>query len=249
MKENLNKWLINVAVQLSRIKIIKQILSPIYWSFIKRNNKKRHQRFLKYGIQTLEEFDNILVKNNIHYAVFAGTLLGAIRENGFLKHDLDIDTFMFNSNYSNKTKELLEEGGFQLKHYFLVNDGLNGREETYEKNGVSIDIFYLYNDETLGMYLCDFHVEKGSINFEDSMDRFGHVCARRLELPLSNDTLRVPFENIMVNIPANAEECLQRRYGDDFMIPNPNYQDSMEHPYIKEWEEMRSCTKFFKLNS
>lgn len=246
MKVNISQWVIKVAVRLSKISILKCFLSFLYWKFIRYKNHRRNQRFLKYGIQTLDEFDKILVDNNIHYAVFAGTLLGAIREKGFLKHDLDIDTVMFNSNYSKKTQELLEKNGFKLKHYFLVSDGQYGREETFEKNGVTIDVFYIYEDDPKLMYLCDFHVEEGALTFEDSMNRFGHVCARRIELPLNKETRRVAFENIAVNVPSDAEVWLKKRYGDDYMVPNPNYQDKKDTQFIKEWEEMKNCSKFFR---
>ena len=215
---------------------LKTVILPFYGKYAKW---RRNRIFNKYGISVLKEFDEVMLSNNIHYSVFAGTLLGAIREQGLLKHDLDLDVVMFNSNYSFKIQEILNQNGFHLLHAFTVADGALAREETYIKNGVSIDIYYVYSDAQFPTYQCDFHGEKGSSDNEDSMKKFGYVCVRRLEFPVSTKVRRAPFEGIYVNVLENAEEWLSYRYGSNYMVPDPGFKDKGDNPFIYEWEGVK----------
>lgn len=53
----------------------------------------------KYLLKLLEEIDRICIENNIEYYVFAGTMLGIERNEGFLPWDDDIDIIMTKANY------------------------------------------------------------------------------------------------------------------------------------------------------
>lgn len=233
-----------LAVKVGGLPFMKKILRPAYTWYINRVNMNRNRLFCEHGLEVLKEFDELMVSNNIIYSVFAGTLLGAVREKGFLKHDLDVDTVMFNKDYSLNTQRVLEDAGFDLIHCYLIDDGLKGREETYEKNGVSIDIFYVFEDKDFPTYQCDFHGEEGSSSHEDSMKKFGYVCSRRIEFPVSHNVIRIPFETIEVNAIENADEWLRCRYGDSYMTPDPSFRDKGDNPHIFEWKEVKAIMKF-----
>ena len=227
--------ILSLAAQVGKVKILKTLLRPAYVYYLNFIRSNRKKAFDKNGVKVLKEFDAVMNSIGIPYSVFAGTLLGAVREKGFIKHDLDIDTMIFNSDYSDKIQKELENKGFRLHHYYLIDDGTKGREETYVKDDVSIDIFYIYGDDTFPTYQCDFHELQGCTSHEDSMIKFGYLAARRLEFPVSREVKRVPFENIEVNVIANAQEWLTYRYGDDFMTPDPSFKDKGNNPHIFEW--------------
>ena len=227
----------NVLRCLKYIPGVKSLLLPIYGRYARH---RRNLLFRRNGINVLHQFDEIMLSHKIHYTVYAGTLLGAVREGGLLKHDMDLDTMMFYDNYNESIKNVLAIHGFKLLHTFLADDGRVGREDTYIKDGVTIDVFYAYSDDKCPTYQCDFHGSPGTLNNDDSMKKKGYVCVRRLEFPVSKGIRRVKFENIEVNIPSNAEEWLKYRYGDDYMIPNPNFQDKGDNPHIHEWEDVKA---------
>ena len=222
---------------------LKPLLLPIYTWYA---NKRRNYLYRKNGLKVLYEFDKIMNDNNIHYAVFAGTLLGAIREKGFLRHDMDIDTVMFYRNYSPIIQNLLEANGFKLLHTFLIDDGRTGREDTFIKNGVTVDIYYIYSDDKCSTYQCDFHGANGAPDNEQSMKIYGYTAVRRIEFPVSEKVRRVQFENIEVNVPANAEEWLSLRYGSDYMTPNPNFKDKGDNPHIIEWSGKKAIMLMYQ---
>lgn len=245
MKYVLSPTLVTIANRVAKIPGFKKMLKPIYYPYKEYLNKKRNAEFRKNGLEVLRLFDKILVENDFHYSVFAGTLLGAIREKSFLKHDMDIDTALFYDEYSPKLQESLENGGFKLIHRFAIENGEKGMEETYLKDNISIDIFYIYKDENFPTYQCDFNALKGCKNWEQSMEKYGYVGARRIEFPVSRKVKRVPIDSILVNAIDNAEEWLECRYGSDYMIPNPNFTDKGDNPRMRDWESVKAVYTIF----
>lgn len=236
MKIMLSPSLIKLANRVAKIPGLKKLLKPFYYSYKSKLAKNRNEQFKCYGMTVLELFDRVMVENNIPYTVFAGTMLGAIREHTFISHDMDIDTAIFYNDRPNNLTELLCAYGFKLIHKFDINDGKRGLEETYIKDNVTLDIFYIYNDSQSGTYQCDFHPEIGSVSCDDSMKKYGYVIARRLEFPVSHNFLRIPFANIHVNVVDNYDEWLSCRYGKDYMVPNPQFSDNGTNPFIiEEW--------------
>ena len=57
---------------------------------------QRHQTVL---VELLTEFDRICKKHNIQYVLFAGTALGAVRHQGFIPWDDDLDVAMLRPEY------------------------------------------------------------------------------------------------------------------------------------------------------
>lgn len=240
MKTIAPKTLSSIADTVWRIPVLKNVFSVFFKMYAKMVEKENNKLFQKNGIKVLKDFDTLMMNNNIQYSVFAGTLLGAIREGGFLSHDLDIDVVVFCDMFPSNARQLLEENGFKFLHMFLVEDGKIGREETYIKDGVSIDIFFIYSDDDFATYQCDFYPENGAFSHRNSMNRFGYVRVRRLEFPVSRKVIRHPFSSIEVNVLANAKEWLTYRYGKDYMIPQPDFRDKGDNPHICNWDKYKA---------
>ena len=228
-------FLFEIGGKITKNKIVRSILWPFYHPYLVYLEKKRNKLFLKYGLELLSHFDKILTEEGYEYTLIFGTLLGAVREKGFLKHDLDIDVAMWHDSYSIDLKNLLEKNGFKLDHEFLVNGGKDGLEQTYEYKGVTIDIFFFYPPINEYPYCCDFGPLPGSTTWDGSMKKFGYVLPRRLELPLKKSFIRVPFESLNLLIPANYDEILSFRYGKDYMIPNTKWSMYSENPHVIKW--------------
>ena len=209
---------------------------PYHW-YKKSIINRRRDYFKKNGIDVLDIFDKCLTKNNYDYTLAFGTMLGAVREKGLIKHDLDIDVAIWAEDYNDNLRKSLEDFGFHLVHELLVDNGRKGREETYMLNDVTIDIFYIYPAIDDYPYCCDFYACEGSVSFIDSMNKFGQIKSRRLQLPWKKEFIRVPFESLDLPICANAHEILSFRYGEDYMIPNPKWNYLGMNKYITIWNE------------
>lgn len=69
---------------------------------IKQASLREHQQAL---LVLLREFDRICKKLDIPYMLFAGTLLGAVRHEGFIPWDDDLDVIMRRGDYERFLKE------------------------------------------------------------------------------------------------------------------------------------------------
>ena len=98
--------------------------------------KEIHTELLK----IFSAFDDLCRQNEIEYSAFAGTMLGAVREKGFIPWDDDIDVVMDMDNYS-LLCEIIEDN----EEYCLdCNDAWVPRfRKRKEENGMFIDIFLL----------------------------------------------------------------------------------------------------------
>ena len=77
----------------------------------------QNMEYKKKLLNILIDFDVFLKKNNIKYSLFAGTLLGAIRHNGFIPWDDDIDIVVNKENYF-KLLNVIEN--FESEKYKVV---------------------------------------------------------------------------------------------------------------------------------
>ena len=62
---------------------------------------KERKKIWAIGLDLLLEFDRVCKKYNLSYFLIHGSLLGAIRHNGFIPWDDDIDVAMLRSDYNN----------------------------------------------------------------------------------------------------------------------------------------------------
>lgn len=215
-------WSIGAKVYAN--KTLRKFLRPYYRKIVfKKQDLLKNERFKENGLRVIDEFDRTLSDNSISYILMFGSLLGAIREKGFIKHDLDIDIAISNEDYSPKINTVLTKEGFKLLKSINVDGGFYGREETYEKDGIGIDIFYLYEYSDRQKYVCCFRNFPGSLNFDHSIVKFGGLLPVQYYFPFDGKIERVLFENkLYLPIPRNAHEIARCIYGDSYMIPQPN---------------------------
>ena len=218
---------------------IGKILREIVHSYnVKRCQKKRNREIAKikaYGIEALKVFDQFASSLNITYTLATGTLLGAVREHGFIPHDVDIDVFMWIEDYSPEVIRSLEQVGFHKEHTFRVADGRYGREDSFVYKGVHFDIFYVVTENTEIPYFTDYMFKEGSASIGESVNKFGGMQPRRLYIPIVKEIIRVPFEDEIMPIPVNANEVLKARYGNDYMTPKPSWNAVDFNPNVKVW--------------
>ena len=238
MKNTIPNWMIEFANKASKIPLIKTILKPLYYRYKDSVKEKRNKAFKENAIVLLEDFNKSMSSIHIEYSLAYGSMLGAVREHGFIKHDLDLDVFIWIDDFSDDIQDVLTKNGFKLEHRFLVENGKLGREETYSKYDISIDIFYVYPAIDKYPYTCAFYPFGDAVTWEQSLRKYGKLLAQRWDTPISRDYIEVDFENIKAKIPTNYDEFLRFSYGDDYMIPNPNYNPLDYDKHYVNWPEV-----------
>lgn len=88
-------------------------------------SKKDIHRVQKELLEMIKIIKNILEKNNIPYFIAFGSLIGAVKFQGFLPWDDDIDLFLFDDTYD-KAIDCLE---YELPSYLIVHGEKN--DENY----------------------------------------------------------------------------------------------------------------------
>ena len=185
----------------------------------------------------LKAFDQMCSTNDITYFVIGGTLLGAVVYKGWIPWDGDIDIEILQSDW-NKLNVLLKNGlpnsmwlqteetdnnYKSWKAWFVMGKirdlnscYLNCQDGTKFHNGFMIDLnlFYVENNKVI-------MPDNDKVDYMEYEDVF----------PLK----RVPFDDIMVNIPYNSEKYLKNNYGnryyDDIEIEKRYPHEGTLDPY------------------
>ena len=240
----LSKRLSEIANFFAKIPGMKRALDVFYRPIQRNLLGKRRLLFLNNGLELLSQFHQCCEENGIKYTLAFGTLLGAIRERGFINHDLDIDVWIWKEDCPNNIETILSQYGFVLDHSFSIDDGELGQEETYIYKDVTIDLFYIYQPIEKLPYCCFFVPARDAVTCQQSMKRYGYVSPRRIELPFQHNRMLVSFGTSELFIPSNYEEILKGRYGENYMIPDPNWTNK-DKPSIVEWTEKKAIYKSY----
>lgn len=114
--------------------------------------RKQYKKFQKYqdiAFNTLVQFDRVCRKNHIPYYLAYGTLLGAVRDQGILPWDYDVDVFIsyedkdriisaLNKDLSKDYYFCCAETDVKCRHYFI-----RVCENGYDSSAMHVDVFFL----------------------------------------------------------------------------------------------------------
>ncbi len=195
--------------------LVYAFLGPLYKRFVTiPRTKRKIIQFQKNALTVVSDLDTVLTQNNIEYYLMWGSMLGAIREHGFIKHDFDFDISIFiDEIHPDKLQPLLENNDFFLEHDLKVDNGNFARHQCYIKNKVGIDIFWFFYDSDNKPYTCLYKSRTG-----DSKDGVYPIVSK---FPFSRKAIRVPFETLHLPVPQNAHQIMKIIYGNDYMTPIP----------------------------
>jgi len=145
--------------------------------------------------QNLLDVKQLLDVNRVPFGIIYGTLLGAVREQNFLAHDDDVDTFILDENREKLLALLFEfrKIGFEVARY-------EGDVLSIIRNDDYIDI-YVFRKNIFGNRVCN----GDSLNskYLETFDR-------------------IDFLGAQFNTPKNYISFLEKAYGRNWRIPKKN---------------------------
>jgi len=185
-------------------------LSRFFYSWLKRKYvehqfKQRCKQLRMVGYDCLKKIDISFFEHNLPYFVDYGTLLGAVREHGFILHDDDIDiTIPVGAPAWNKYFAVLSSMPEMTFKWAFVYHG-KVRCLTYEHHGIYVDFAfnYLENDCKIA-YLF----------FENPVGSKLRWRTLRLVRRYDDGVIKLPSGGIVVCAPRAYERVLTDQYGD-----------------------------------
>lgn len=179
--------------------------------YIEENNIHYQKRYKKISVesakQALLHLKIVFDSQNIEFFLISGTLLGAIRDNGILPHDKDLDVGIFEDNIKkNDVVRICETAGcfdvvFNNKYLIKLK----------HINGTFIDIF---------------------IHYEDSLFYY-HSTSKIIWKNLKFNIIKKSFLGGIFNIPEKYIRYLSENYGDDWFKPKINFDSTFDTPNAK----------------
>ena len=178
--------------------------------------------------ECLYDMKKILDKNNTHFFLCWGTLLGQRRENQFIEHDHDIDIGIIRNNFDlSLINSLTKDGVFEFRKKFGELDKNYECSLVHTKTRIPIDIFIFYKIKD-DLYYTSTHTGKCD------KTKYGFCkWARHLR-----GFKKVNFMDVKYNVPKNTEEYLEESYGKDWMTPKKfNYYEGLNKNHYKNLME------------
>ncbi len=197
-------------------------------------------------LSMLDELDRICRKNQIKYMLFAGTLLGAVREEGFIPWDDDLDVLMLREDYerflSVAERELDAEKFFLQKEFSaewpmmfskLRKNSTTCLEKYHPKRkpheGVYIDIFPCDNAYNSGL-MKKLQFAASKIVIAKALDRRGYDTDSKKK-KIFMGICRVIPQRPMLRL-AKAAGKRDGEYVHDFFAASSSYRRSV---FKREW--------------
>ena len=153
-----------------------------------------------------------------------GTLLGFYRENDFINHDLDMDFGIIINDYDD----------FLEKEKYLIKKGFSRTKEFYYKDRL-VELSYSYKGLNVDFIV---YRRKADVIESDTIFFMTNALGKPTRYEVYNYSLPFSeleghnFKAVEIKVPNNAREYLSKLYGEDFEVPNTNY-NWKENPIYK----------------
>ena len=218
MKETIKKALKNSV--LGRI-----IYEPLHKLYRLYSVPHRQHMLRKNGAIVLKHLSDVFSRHGILAYATYGTLLGFIRDSGFIPTDDDIDVGILPGTWtpSKLLPVLLNEEGFA----FVVAFSYEGRVSEFKLSylGVPIDFFF-YEDMGDSFKAHAYYYFPSEAYPNDKAN-----TAKMIVEPKVTELKDIDIFSVKFPIPSDSERVLAQLYGADWRIPNAKWDDSM-HPTI-----------------
>ena len=210
--------------------LYKKILQPIWLSYRLPRARKLMNEF---GYDILARVHSAFRKHHIPYYCDAGTLLGFVRDGGFIKGDADFD-FSVLPEYGSLAKALraLLSEGYRFVYAYKFQGRLLEFTVMDPKIQLTMDVFQSeYVDDTHKKLIVRYLRWFKGRNYPTPQDN--SVLEFQFAAPTCIKEMVV--HGVTVDVPENAEAILDDEYG-PWRKPDPNFKSDMiphvEAPYF-----------------
>lgn len=195
----------NILNKFSLGRTVCEKLSNISFKYrLRKNNKLQNRNLHKFGPEAVRYIVAAMKSCHIEFIADYGTLLGFVRDNGFIKHDIDMDFSVLSGmqNYKRLVCKLID-CGFSFVHAFDYEGTIT--EITVRYKGITIDFFNMgrIGDKNYTQFYTfdtpdgDALHRPGIRHFRPNIAGLGHISVYGVDVP----------------VPSNYDEFLSTHYG------------------------------------
>ncbi len=187
----------------------------------KRRRRKACMRLQRFGWEVLEKAGTALGNEEFGYFVDYGTLLGLVREQGFIQHDDDIDfSLPYGKSNPGHLLTCMLNNGFTFLRSFIWQGQVTEITFLYKK--IEVDFFYVFreNDGRYFSLIYDMFLTEGE----------NHVARKitRIDKPGDMSITNMAIHGMNVPIPCATDDFLKYNYGDNWKIPDRNFMSDSQ---------------------
>lgn len=181
---------------------------------------RRQKRLHMHGPAAIRRLHELLSNAGVRYYADGGTLLGFIRDHGFIKHDDDMDISIHPGGIEpSAVLKLFIDAGYGFLHGFDYN-GRIMEFSVVDVSGIPIDVFFPSKAAIAGKVL-------GHHPIWDPMRQYPSEKANTMyefEFAAAAGFKEVMILGERVVVPTNAEEILTTEYG-PWQIPDAKFNN------------------------
>ena len=218
MKEIIKAFLKSTAVG-------RLIYEPLHKLYRLYSVPHRRRVLRKNGVCVLNHLADVFRRNGINAYATYGTLLGFVRNGGFIPTDDDIDIGILPGQWtpSKLLRVLLVEEGFSFVFAFAYGGRVSEFKLSYM--GVPVDFFF-YEDNGDSFKAHAYYYYPSEIYPSEKANTAKMIIEPKVTQLTDIDVFGIKFP-----VPLDYEHVLRQLYGADWRIPNAKWDDSM-HPTI-----------------
>ncbi len=178
---------------------------------------QRRRRLQKSGPAALGCLHGLMVENGVPYYCDYGTLIGLMREGGFLKHDDDIDiSVQPDAIEPKKLLQIFLTAGYGFVHGFEYEGRLTEFTIT-DISGIFIDVFFpmRLDDDKINGYQSIW--ESGKVypsEYANTIIQYDFIAAK--------DIKAINVLGVEANVPGNFDDVLTSEYG-PWRVPDAKF--------------------------
>lgn len=178
----------------------------------------RRRKLKETGYENLKYIIEVAEKEGIQVIPIFGTLLGLVRDKGFIPGDEDIDLAVLpGPSPKEMALTFIEKYGFHFNQALSYHGTVTEFSLIY--NGLSTDFFFLEETET------DMRTATYSWNECESYTDPRQNNVSLVVLPKIKEQINTIVHGIEVKIPSNSEDVLFALYGSGWKVPDPNFTE------------------------
>ena len=210
----------HLKLSLKRIALSNKATRSLYKRRRDRLDKALRFEYFNSGPKVASLVDSLLTEVNINVWLYAGSLLGVVRDGDFLPWDNDLDLCVVENEqfkWGNLEKALVS-AGFEKIREFQCNGNIT--EQAYAFGNSHFDVFAVKPMDGDRAQVC-IYLKENNVWYADE----SHWTVMRLDTFLPKGKTYVDVRGYPLPIPENSEQLLEKQYGPSWRIPDPDYID------------------------